>query len=176
MRKQHVFAGERWMSVPFEKKGKVELDGLVGVVLELPAYISDRSDTTGFRDGIYGLIGILDAESGVQSELPKSNSFRGCLGAIRNAAYLICYSLLGEEEKRKEAAEEVLRALEGVDACAKNAPASSLFLTTCFAREVLRVWGPRANEMKRRGDQAGEYPRPLGGVWANGGCGGITAC
>jgi hypothetical protein len=161
LEKPHVFAGERWKEIPFEKRGeKMQLDVLVDVVLELPSYILRCTNPcpSNFQSGIYALISILDTQSHSKSlsDVPKStNSFNGCLAAIRNAAYLICYSLLGDENNRVLAAQEVMRAVGSVDECVGNAPASSLFLTTVFAREVVGVWGPRKGDGERGEGEGG---------------------
>jgi len=150
----------------------MQLDNLVDVVLLIPEYISrtqsmmymlstfdSQESLQNLWDGLSVLI--LDLDTQIQNyaepRLPlqadvllpsydPSNSFAGCLAAIRHAAYLICFSLLdagniGNQDQAFHHSEAVLHAVGHVDACSESS-ASSLFLTTVFALNVVSVWSP----------------------------------
>jgi hypothetical protein len=84
-----------------------------------------------------------------QLSYSQLDPFKGCLAAIRHAAYLICFSLLAStdtastdnQDKAFHHSEAALNAVGDVDTSQKS-PASSLFLTTVFALNVVSVWSP----------------------------------
>ena len=91
---------------------------------------------------------IFDSVSNVNQEL-YSDSFSGCLAAIRHAAYLICFSLLASvdamtsrnQSLANDHSELVLRAVDYVDLCSQS-PVSSLYMTTVFSLNVVSNWSP----------------------------------
>jgi hypothetical protein len=91
---------KKWETIFFEKKTKAQLEVLVSIMLETPANIlhsANPPDILEFQPGIYTLVSRPNTQS--HSNLPTFNSFLGRPVAIRNAAYLICFSLWGREKK-----------------------------------------------------------------------------
>ncbi|TVY35626.1 hypothetical protein LOCC1_G007129 [Lachnellula occidentalis] len=89
---------------------------------------------------------LLPNHDSIMPVISYSGPFAGCLAAIRHAAYLICFSLLstesiGNQDQAFHHSEAVLHAVGHVDTCSES-PASSLFLTTVFALNVVSVWSP----------------------------------
>lgn len=86
---------------------------------------------------------LLPGHDSITQLISYKDPFTGCLAAIRHAAYLICFSLLGtaNQDQAFHHSDAVLLAVGHVDTCSES-PASSLFLTTVFALNVVSVWSP----------------------------------
>ncbi|TVY92705.1 hypothetical protein LAWI1_G002875, partial [Lachnellula willkommii] len=114
-------------------------DGLSALILDLNTQVqNDAEPLPPLPTDV-----LLPNHDSITQLISYSDPLAGCLAAIRHAAYLICFSLLGtgNQEQAFHHSEAVLLAVGHVDTCSES-PASSLFLTTVFALNVVSVWSP----------------------------------
>ena len=118
--------------------------GLASLLLELDNYSQIRCDdlyTTFEYEGS-------SKQESHRKKQDSSESMSNHLYALRSAAYVICYSLLGDCEHSRDWLEqailssaEVLSAVESVDSASKS-HASRMFITTVFPTYVIAMWSP----------------------------------